>query len=244
MTAAAELDCGDDHELPPAPEAVRWDFDGVDFDDGSRLDRLPNPARGLIHAGGLARRANGTQLVFTSEDVRFMSQRRCTPLKPARPIPSRPISRSACPKARAAFGSRRFSTRRNWTGAPRECRATGRDWTPHPADAATWNSRDMPDRSAFEPHRGPPARSVQPPRKSAAQPASFMGSWEAKSKPQIMISAIRANAARRYRHFAILTLHSPSPGTRVARPPENLRDSTAVQAVFPAADLVYCLINS
>src|SRR5215211_4447181 len=28
-----------------------------------------------------------------------------------------------------------------------------------------------------------------------AQPASFMGSWEAKSKPQIIISAIKANAA-------------------------------------------------
>ncbi len=77
-----------------------------------------------------------------------------TPLKPARPIPLRLISRSACPKARAASPSHRFSMRRNWTGAPLECPAIGRDWSPHRADAATWNSRDMPDRLAFELRRG------------------------------------------------------------------------------------------
>jgi predicted secreted hydrolase len=60
------------------PDAAGWDWTGVNFDDGGAL--MAFQIRGRegqpIYAGGTLRRADGTQLVLTSEDVRFVPRRR------------------------------------------------------------------------------------------------------------------------------------------------------------------------
>jgi hypothetical protein len=80
-----------------------------------------------IHAGGTLRRANGTQLMLAPEVVRFVPGGARTRLKPARPIPSRPMSRSGCPKACAASALRSFQCAGAWMSSVLlEGLATGR----------------------------------------------------------------------------------------------------------------------
>jgi predicted secreted hydrolase len=61
-----------------APDAACWDWTGINFDDGGALMAFQIRGREgqAIHAGGTLRRADGTQLVLTSEDVRFVPRRR------------------------------------------------------------------------------------------------------------------------------------------------------------------------
>jgi predicted secreted hydrolase len=61
-----------------APDAAGWDWTGINFDDGGALMAFQIRGREgqAIHAGGTFRRADGTQLVLTSEDVRFVPRRR------------------------------------------------------------------------------------------------------------------------------------------------------------------------
>jgi len=77
MTGRAWLDREWSSSYLP-PEAVGWDWTGVNFDDGGALMAFQIRGREgqAIHAGGTLRRADGTQLVLTSEDVRFMPRRR------------------------------------------------------------------------------------------------------------------------------------------------------------------------
>ena len=60
-----------------APNAVGWDWTGVNFDDGGALMAFQVRRRDgqAIHAGGTFRRADGTQLVLGPEDVRFLPRR-------------------------------------------------------------------------------------------------------------------------------------------------------------------------
>jgi predicted secreted hydrolase len=60
-----------------APDAVGWDWTGVNFDDGAALMAFQIRRREgqALHAGGTFRRADGTQLVLTPEDVRFVPRR-------------------------------------------------------------------------------------------------------------------------------------------------------------------------
>jgi predicted secreted hydrolase len=60
------------------PDAVGWDWTGVNFDDGAALMAFQVRGRDgqALHAGGTLRRADGTQLLLTPEDVRFVPRRR------------------------------------------------------------------------------------------------------------------------------------------------------------------------
>jgi predicted secreted hydrolase len=60
-----------------APNAVGWDWTGINFDDGGALMAFQIRGRDgrAIHAGGTLRRADGTQLVLAPEDVRFVPRR-------------------------------------------------------------------------------------------------------------------------------------------------------------------------
>jgi predicted secreted hydrolase len=60
------------------PDAVGWDWTGVNFDDGGALMAFQVRGRDgqAIHAGGSLRRADGTQLALAPADVRFVPRRR------------------------------------------------------------------------------------------------------------------------------------------------------------------------
>ena len=77
MTGRAWLDREWSSSYLP-PDAVGWDWTGVNFDDGGALMAFQIRGRDgqAIHAGGTLRRADGTQLVLTPEDVRFVPRRR------------------------------------------------------------------------------------------------------------------------------------------------------------------------
>ena len=77
MTGRAWLDREWSSSYLP-PDAVGWDWTGVNFDDGSALMAFQMRRRDgqAVHAGGTLRRADGTQLVLTPEDVRFVPRRR------------------------------------------------------------------------------------------------------------------------------------------------------------------------
>ena len=57
------------------PDAVGWDWRGVNFDDGAALMAFPIRGRDgqALHAGGTLRRA--TRVVLAPEDVRFVPRR-------------------------------------------------------------------------------------------------------------------------------------------------------------------------
>ena len=59
------------------PGAVGWDWVGLNLDDGSALMAFQVRGRdgGAIYAGGTLRRANGSQVVLTPEDIRFVPRR-------------------------------------------------------------------------------------------------------------------------------------------------------------------------
>jgi predicted secreted hydrolase len=59
------------------PDAVGWDWTGVNFDDGAALMAFQVRGRDgdALYAGGTLRQSDGTQLVLTSEDVRFVPHR-------------------------------------------------------------------------------------------------------------------------------------------------------------------------
>ena len=59
------------------PNAVGWDWTGINFDDGAALMAFQVRGRDgqALHAGGTLHRADGTQLVLTPEEVRFVPQR-------------------------------------------------------------------------------------------------------------------------------------------------------------------------
>jgi predicted secreted hydrolase len=77
MTGRAWLDREWSSSYLP-PDAVGWDWTGVNFDDGAALMAFQVRGRDgqAIHAGGTFRRADGTQLLIASEDVRFAPRRR------------------------------------------------------------------------------------------------------------------------------------------------------------------------
>ena len=70
-----------DHEWSSTlldPDAVGWDWTGLNLDDGSALMAFQIRGRTgrAIYAGGTLRRADGSQVVLASEDVRFVPRRR------------------------------------------------------------------------------------------------------------------------------------------------------------------------
>ena len=77
MTGRAWLDREWSSSYLP-PDAVGWDWMGVNFDDGAALMAFQVRGRDgqAIHAGGTLRRSNGTQLLIAPEDVRFVPGRR------------------------------------------------------------------------------------------------------------------------------------------------------------------------
>jgi predicted secreted hydrolase len=77
MTGRAWLDREWSSSYLP-PDAAGWDWTGVNFDDGAALMAFQIRARDgqALYAGGTLRRPDGTQLVLTSEDVRFVPRRR------------------------------------------------------------------------------------------------------------------------------------------------------------------------
>jgi predicted secreted hydrolase len=76
MTGRAWLDREWSSSYLP-PDAVGWDWTGINFDDGAALMAFQIRGRDgqAIHAGGTLRRSDRTQLVLTSEDVRFVPLR-------------------------------------------------------------------------------------------------------------------------------------------------------------------------
>jgi predicted secreted hydrolase len=59
------------------PEAVGWDWTGINFDDGGALMAFQMRGRDgrAIYAGGTLRRSDGTQVVLAPGDVRFVPRR-------------------------------------------------------------------------------------------------------------------------------------------------------------------------
>jgi predicted secreted hydrolase len=76
MTGRAWLDREWSSSYLP-PDAVGWDWTGVNFDDGGALMAFQVRGRDgqALHAGGTLRQADGTQLVLAPEDVRFVPRR-------------------------------------------------------------------------------------------------------------------------------------------------------------------------
>ena len=103
MTGRAWLDREWSSSYLP-PDAVGWDWTGVNFDDGGALMAFQIRGRDgqALHAGGTLRRADGTQLVLTPEDVRFVPRRQWHSPQTGAVYPVKPSSRSGSPKACAA----------------------------------------------------------------------------------------------------------------------------------------------
>ena len=76
MTGRAWLDREWSSSYLP-PDAVGWDWTGVNFDDGGALMAFQVRGRDgqALHAGGTLRQPDGTQLVLAPEDVRFVPRR-------------------------------------------------------------------------------------------------------------------------------------------------------------------------
>ncbi len=77
VTGTAWLDREWSSTLLP-PEAVGWDWTGINLDDGGALMAFQVRAREgrKVYAGGTLRRADGSQLAFGPDDVRFVPLRR------------------------------------------------------------------------------------------------------------------------------------------------------------------------
>lgn len=59
------------------PKAVGWDWAGINLDDGGALMmfQVRGPGDAALYSGGTLRRANGSQVVFGSDEVRFVPRR-------------------------------------------------------------------------------------------------------------------------------------------------------------------------
>ena len=111
-------------ELMP-PEAVGWDWIGMNLDDGGALTafRLRRADGSALWAGGSYRGADGHVRIFAADEVRFTPQRRWTqPRHAARAIR---CSGRSTPRPDASRCVR-CSMRRNSTAAPAPARSTGK----------------------------------------------------------------------------------------------------------------------